>query len=85
MLSIVDYKKDNIKLTILEPMIAKVKTRDDYISTLMTIKLDDINPLDRVDFYHQTSELLDIDVVLSTANAKKIQKTIRKNIEGEDS
>lgn len=71
-----DYAERIFRITLLEPIASKIKTIGECKVIEIKINLDQTNPLDRIELHRQTSELLYMEVVLSTASAKRAQKTI---------
>lgn len=57
MLTAIDYEKGTTQMAFLEPKVFKVKNVDEYTCTQVTINIDNINPVDMIDFHRQTNEL----------------------------
>ena len=58
MLSVVDYEKGRLNIAVLDPKEQKKVTK-------VSIDLDAIHPLDKMDLHRQTGEMLNRDIMIS--------------------
>jgi hypothetical protein len=73
MLSTMDYEKKRLNIVVLDP---KEQKKDTNIS----IYLNAVHPLDKMDLHRQSGEMLNRDVMIAKIGIKKMQVII-ENIE----
>jgi hypothetical protein len=79
MVSIVDYEKGRLNIAVLEPKEKKKVTK-------VSINLNAIHPLDKMDLHRQTREMLNRYIMIATLGIKNIQdinENIREHLKNE--
>jgi hypothetical protein len=66
MLSVVDYEKGRLNIAVMEPKQQKKVTK-------VSIDLNVVHPLDKMDLHRQTREMLNRDVMIVNLGIKKLQ------------
>jgi hypothetical protein len=66
MLSVVDYEKGRLNITVLEPKEQKKVTN-------ISIDLNAVHSLDKMDLHRQTGEMLNRDVMIANLGINKLQ------------
>jgi hypothetical protein len=67
MLSVLDYEKGRLNIAILEP-------KEHNKVTKLSIDLNAVHPLDKMDLHRKTREMLNIDIMIATLGITKKSK-----------
>jgi hypothetical protein len=66
MISVVDYEKGRLNIAVMEPKEQKKVTN-------ISIDLNAVHPLDKMDLHRQTGEMLNRDVMIENLGIKKFR------------